>query len=270
MDAVAGRKKALIVIPAYNESRRLPRLLGDIRRSCARDLDALCELRYLVVDDGSGTQESRSMRVLVETCGDRSLVCLLRLETNLGKGGAIRAGFSRGLAQGFDFLGFIDADGSVSIDDLHRLLRFLLSDFGMGAAGAIASRRPHPGFSVRRGPVRRLVGHAFSWFVCVLFGIAVDDPQCGLKIFRTEPLSRFLDAPSSARWVWDTELLASMLRAGLDVREVPVNWRETPGGKLSFLRDPLAMAAELFYYRWRMCGGPGEGGIRTHEAPCGA
>ncbi len=92
------------------------------------------------------------------------------------------------------------------------------------------------------------------------------DTQCGLKVFEAGALRRYLEVPSDARWVWDTQLLLAMLGGGERIHEVPINWRETGHSKLSLLRDPLRMFWRLVTFRRQLRTGelePRRGGRET-------
>ena len=93
---------------------------------------------------------------------------------------------------------------------------------------------------------------AFATFVSSWFSQDVYDTQCGLKIFERETLRHHLQIPEDMRWVWDTQLLLSMLHAGERIHELPVDWRETGHSKVSLLRDPLTMVWHLVTFRRRL------------------
>jgi dolichyl-phosphate beta-glucosyltransferase len=245
---------ALVVIPAYNEAARLPRLLADVAaylRSGAPAADSL-DVDFLVVDDGSRQDEFEVVKAEIERVQLVPAVRLIRLDRNQGKGAAIRAGFERGLAEGYDFLGFMDADSSVPVSQLHRVLEYLAVAAPGSLSGAIGSRMRMLGRDVRRNPVRHYVGRVFATFVSVAFRQPVYDTQCGLKVFTREAVRRHLSVPTDTRWVWDTQLLLAMLDAGECIHEVPIDWRETGHSKMSFLRDPLTMVWRLAGFRRRL------------------
>ncbi|MCX6544968.1 MAG: glycosyltransferase [Acidobacteria bacterium] len=247
--------RAFIVIPAYNESARLPGLLAqlaDYLRSDAARTAGLV-VHFCIVDDGSRQEQFAAAEQLVRECGFGAAVRLIRLNRNQGKGGAIRAGFRIGLAEAFDYLGFIDADCAVSVPEMHRALVYLVGAHrDAGVAGVIGSRVCMLGRSVVRNPLRHYLGRIFATFVSEWFGQAVYDTQCGLKIFEREALQCHLETPDDDRWVWDTELLMAMLYAGERIHEFPVDWREAGGSKVSMVRDPLVMIWHLVKFRKRL------------------
>lgn len=244
--------RVLVVIPAYNEAARLPALLADIRGYLDSPLPAErgFDVRFSIVDDGSRPAEVAVVERLLGEHGLRGSVALVRLERNRGKGAAIRAGFEHGLEGSFDYLAFMDADFSVSVSELHRVLVYATTTGReKGLAGAIGSRVRMLGRTVVRSPLRHCIGRLFAMFVTAYFGCTVYDTQCGLKVFETAAVRRFLQVPTDDRWVWDTQLLLAMLHAGEQIHEVPINWRETGHSKLSLIRDPLRMLWSLVKFK---------------------
>jgi len=249
------RPAVLIVIPAYREARRLPVLLADVAAHAAAfaRLDAPYTIHFRVVDGGSPQPESDAMRRSVEALRLDSLVSYDRLARNRGKGGAIRSGFDRGLAEGYRYLGFVDADAAVSIGELRRAVDCLVDTRNRPPlAGVIGSRVKLLGRRVERSAARHCVGRLFATIVSLMFGQSVYDTQCGLKVFEREALARHLDAPIDEHWTWDTALLFSMLHDGEPVHEIPIDWTERAGSKLTFVRDPVVMLWRLMRFRRRL------------------
>jgi len=249
------RVRAFVVVPAYNEAARLPGLLEELADYLASDAARAgsFDIHFCIVDDGSRQEQFAAEKQLVRDFPFANEIRLVRLDVNRGKGGAIRSGLEIGLAEPFDYLGFIDADCSVPVRELHRALAYLvLAHPDAGVTGVIGSRISMLGRSVVRSPLRHYLGRLFATFVSLWFGHAVYDTQCGLKIFERETLRRHLDIPEDHRWVWDTQLLMAMLHAGERIHELPVDWRETGDSKLSLLSDPLAMVWRLLTFRKRL------------------
>ncbi len=257
MDAVPHMKNdragILIVIPAYHESRRLPSLFADIEAHLKKP-GVLTGVDFLVVDDGSGAEEVAKLRSLIAAHGLDKAVSLLPLSVNQGKGAAVKAGFTHGLGAGYDHLGFIDADGSVSAAALEEVVEYLQKRSHIPLAAVAASRVRMLGRNIARSWPRHYVSRVFATFVSFCFGVQMHDSQCGLKIFKSDVLKKYLDAPTDHRWVWDTQLVMAMLHGGETVHEVPIDWREMGDSKMLFLHDPFVMAAHLISFRRRLCG----------------
>ncbi|MCX5788093.1 MAG: glycosyltransferase [Elusimicrobia bacterium] len=239
--------KTLVVLPSFRESARLPGVFREIRSLVAPPGH---QVSFLLVDDGSGEEECRRLAALIEEHGLASRMALLSLGRNQGKGAAILAGFKRGLAEGHDYLAFMDSDGAIPVAELYRAVRYAASANEVSAV--IGARVKMLGRNVARSYSRHYIGRVFATFVSAYFQVPVYDSQCGLKIIRRDVLERYLDVPTDKRWVWDTELLLAMLAGGERVHELPIDWKEIAGSKISPLRDSLRMVFRLVAFKPRL------------------
>lgn len=244
--------RVLVVIPAYYESRRLPSLFCDIAVHIKKPTARPFDVHFLIVDDGSGEEECKKIRSLIESHSLAETVSLLQLDINRGKGGALKAGFKSGLRAGYDYLGFMDADGSVPVSALYEAIDYFQKRADTPLAAVAASRVEMLGRDISRSLFRHYVSRVFATFVSLYFRARMYDSQCGLKIFKGAVLKRYLDIPTDFRWVWDTQLVMAMLHGGETVHEVPIDWREVKDSKMSLLRDPLIMAAHLIAFKRRL------------------
>lgn len=237
--------RAFLVIPVYREAERLPRLLAELARELVKP--GRQGIRLLIVDDGSPAAEADAIARALAAEGLSPTTSLLRLARNAGKGEALRRGLAEGLASGAPVVGFLDGDGSVPACEVLRALDRLESSPTLD--GVIGSRVLLLGRCVRRRATRHYAGRVFATFVSLLFDIPAYDTQCGLKLLRAEPLRRAIAAPLDSRWAWDTQLLAALLKLGAAIEELPIDWTESPGSKLSFLDAPRALW-ELVRFRF--------------------
>jgi len=226
-----------IVLPAYNEERRiLPTL---------RSIDRYLENRripaeVLVVDNGSddGTVD------VVETTAFRfGEIRLIRQGRRGGKGAAVRTGMlsSRGA-----WILFADADGATPIEEVERLL----CEGARGADVAIGSRSlPAPDVRVERSRGRRLVGRLFAALVRCFATPRIADPQCGFKLFRREAADRIFSRQVLERFGFDVEVLFLARQLDCRVSEVPVNWTSVDGSKVGWWGG-LDAFFDIFRVRW--------------------
>ena len=231
-----------LVIPAYNEGRRLPSYLP---RLC----EALAELslpwRITVVDDGSLEEDSQMMRRSAELCGTQ--VRFHRLPRNLGKGGAVYAGWD--LDNDSDWVGLVDADGSIPPEEVVRILSLLKHDDAPDAF--FASRCKILGRTVHRSRTRHACGRLFATLVAVSTGIPVYDSQCGFKLVRRKCYEAIRSRLREKRFAFDVDLLIALRQSGARVIEVPIDWFDVPGSKLHFLRDSAQMLTAVISMRRR-------------------
>ncbi len=213
-----GRPWLSVVIPAYNEERRLPATLSTViahLRSRGRPFEVI------VADDGSRAPEVQVLRL-----------------PHRGKGAAVRAGV---LACHGDLVLVTDADLSTPIEELDRLLEAL-----EGCAVAVGSRYVAGArVEVAQRLGRRLLGRAFNLLVRALVLPGVRDTQCGAKLFRRDVALAVFEGCRSDGFAFDVEVLALTRSLGHLLVEVPVAWRNSPESRVRPLVDvPRMLRAE--------------------------
>jgi dolichyl-phosphate beta-glucosyltransferase len=233
-----------LVLPAYNEVRRLPPYLDAVRRYCDPLFSGAYEV--IVVDDG-GTDG------LIELLGRRAAgwpqLRWVRHERNQGKGAAVRSGMRA--AHGERLL-FADADGATPIEEQARLAEAI----ARGADVAVASRLlAPPGLRPARQWSRSVAGGLFALAARRALRLSVRDPQCGFKMFRGDVGRRLFSMLREPGFLFDLELLLLADRLGYAVAEVPVCWSEVPGGHF----HPWRALPKVLRGLWRLHGMRDEG-----------
>ena len=235
----SGRPFLTVVVPAYNEERRLGATLERIAGwLSARGLDA----EIVVVDDGSSDGTARVAAEQLK--GRRGRV--IRQPENRGKGAAVRRGVLE--AHGRWVL-LSDADLSSPIEEYDVLadaVRDRDADVAIGSRGLRESR-----VEIRQNLVRQTMGKTFNLAIRAMTGLPFRDTQCGFKLMDRERVRPLFEKMVVDRFAFDVELLFLCRKFGLAVIEIPVVWRNAPGSKVSILRDPLNMLADVARVRWR-------------------
>ena len=226
-----------IVIPAYNEERRLPQTLRRVREYLStRPASA----EVIVVDDGSS---DRSAAVVEEWRSKFAGLRLLSNGHNRGKGYSVRHGMLE--ARGRIVL-FTDADLSAPIEEADKLLA-ALGDYEV----AIGSRGVDPSLiEVHQSPLRELAGKDFNAVVRAVTGLDFTDTQCGFKAFVREHARIVFEQQRIERFGFDPEILFLAKRHGLRAIEIPVRWAHDPQTKVNMIRDSLRMFGEVLAIRW--------------------
>jgi dolichyl-phosphate beta-glucosyltransferase len=227
-----------IVIPAYNEEKRIKNSLSE---ACAFLNDSGMDYEVVVVDDGSSDGTSR----IVESMASFSpKVRLVRYEKNKGKGHALRTGV---LVTTGDFVLVMDADLSTPMEELGKLMPYLAQgEFDV----AIGSRALALSDIIRKQPWwRRGMGKMFNRIVKVLVIGDFSDTQCGFKLFRGGVARNLFGEAKIDRFAYDVEILARAKKKGYGIQEVPIRWINSPESRVDPLKDSLRMLIDLVRIR---------------------
>ncbi|MGC9158251.1 MAG: dolichyl-phosphate beta-glucosyltransferase [Terracidiphilus sp.] len=235
---VTAGPKYSIVIPAFNESARLPATLESVV-DCIRTRGWKAEV--IVVNDGSTDTTADVVRAFAAHAPE---IRLIENPGNRGKGYSVRAGMLE--AQG-EVAIFTDADLSSPIGEAERLLTAI----SQGADIAIGSRWLEADRQTQRQPLyRQFFGRCFNAVTRMVMRLPFADTQCGLKAFTREAARAIFRLQTIERWGFDPEILFIALRLGFRVVEVPVSWAHDERTRISYLRDGLRMLREIVQIRW--------------------
>jgi dolichyl-phosphate beta-glucosyltransferase len=230
-----------VVIPAFNEERRLPSTLEALRRYLSAQ-PWTWEIR--VVDDGS---EDRTVPVVEHLgAGDERIV--LQKEPHGGKGAALRAGM---LSAAGSFRFMCDADLSMPVGELPRFLPPRLTDFDV----AIGSREGEGAARVGEPASRHAVGRTFNTAIKWLVLDGIEDTQCGFKMFTADAARKIFPLVRVSGWAFDVEVLAIARRRGMRIVEIPIEWHFRAESRVSFFRDSPRMFRDLLRIRGRVARG---------------
>ena len=226
-----------IVIPAYNEEKRLPATLDRIAAWVSDSPLPVDEI--LVVDDGSRDRTA----ALVKKRG--GLVRLVSNPGNRGKGYAVRNGM---LAAKGDWILSTDADLSAPIEELGKLIDAARRENAVVAIGSRALDRRL--VKVHQPMMREFSGRAFNVVMRVVTGLPFRDTQCGFKLFRQDAAKNIFSRQIEEGFSFDVEDLLIAQLLGLRSIEVPVEWSNVEGTKVS-LAQGMKSFADLVRIRAR-------------------
>src|SRR6516225_1511487 len=240
----------IIAIPCFRESRRLPLFLGSL---CSELAESTFRPSILVVDDGSGYPEDAALGAVVGNFKNKYPKLIgdpIFLKRNLGKGGAVYAGWNSALRNGApELLCFVDADGAVPAYEVRRVIENLLADRDHRWDALFGSRVKMLGSTVNRRALRHYTGRVFATFVSVVTGIEIYDSQCGLKVIRSDAYTAIEKQLREKRFAFDIELTLLLIKSGFKIREMPIDWEEVPGSKVKMLRDGIRMFSAVLRMR---------------------
>jgi len=233
-----------IVVPAFNEVRRIGKSLEHIRHYLE---SKLFSAEVIVVDDGSS---DRTLELLREVGAQFPALKILRNETNHGKGYTVRQGVLE--ARG-EFVLFTDADLSAPIEETDKLLAEIELAQADAAVGSRALQRKLIG--IHQPAFREYGGRFFNGLVRAATGLRVRDTQCGLKLFRRASTRRAFELLRVQGFGFDPELLFLIERLGGKIVEVAVRWNNDPATKVRVLPDAARACWDLVAIRWRAATG---------------
>ena len=233
-------KSISVVVPVYNEERRLP---GSLFRILSYLRSGNFDYEVVISDDGSTDSTLHSIEYLVRSGEGR--VKVLGGEENRGKGHATGKGV---LAASKEYILFTDADLSTPIEELEKLSAAL----DAGSDIAIASRAlPGSDVRVRQSWLRETMGKVFNFILRLLGLTRFRDTQCGFKMFRRNVARRLFRCSRVSGFAFDMEILFLAGKFGYSVAEVPVVWVDSPSSRVSILGDPVSMFLDSIQVRWR-------------------
>lgn len=235
-----------VIIPAYNESGRLPATLTAVVAFLS---DQPWDSRVVVVDNGSVDDTAASV-LSVEGAGVEAVAIGC---SRPGKGAAVHRGLRTSCSR---FVGFTDSDLSTPLETLRPVVAALEA----GAAAAIGSRNaPGARRAVKQGLGRRLGGRAFRLASRPLLP-GVHDTQCGFKFFDRVAVQAALWRCRSTGFAFDVELLRHIRDDGGRIVEIPVTWTDAPGSSLRPVRDGVAAFTAVARLHRELIRAPGGGG----------
>jgi len=235
-----------IIIPAYNEEKRLLKTLGAINEYLRKQnypSTDLGQVNYeiIVVSDGSKDKTAEVARNL------QSQIKNLRVidnKENHGKGYVTRQGMLE--AKG-DYRVFTDADNSTSIDQVEKMW----PEFQKGYDIVIGSRDIKGAVLDPPQPWLRniILGEGFKLFRKIFIGLwGIEDTQCGFKGFTKAAVEKVFPKCKIDRFAFDPEILVLARKMGYKIKEVPVYWKNDPDSKVKF-KSMVNMAIDIIKIR---------------------
>jgi dolichyl-phosphate beta-glucosyltransferase len=236
----------VLVTPVWNDSRRLAGFGPSLASELAR---ASLPVTWIIADDGSGPEEVAHLEALIPSfLAVYPQVRLHLAPSHLGKGGVVRSAWDS--CTNAAWLAFLDADGSVSGKDWVWLMRQAISR----QSSVLGIRKRTAETLIEESRYRGIFHRGFLWLAAALLGLRSDDPQCGAKILWGDDYRRAAPFLRETGLAFDSELLAVLSAQNSRWLEIPVSWREAPGGKVRPLRDAWGMFTALLRIRHRRQG----------------
>ena len=234
-----------VIIPAYNESKRLPLTLIDIDRHLSK---ADFSYEIIVVNDGSKDSTAEIVRRFSHLIKN---LRLLNNDKNHGKGWVVRQGMLE--AKG-EIRIFTDADNSTTMDQFEKMRpHFPKYDIVIGSRDIPGAKMvpPQPWY-------KRISGDLGNLFIQALLLPGMWDTQCGFKAFTAESAEKIFSVLKIDKWAFDVEALSLAKKMGLKIKEIPVTWINNPFSKVS-LSSYVKFLFEVVKIKWWLTTGKYDG-----------
>jgi dolichyl-phosphate beta-glucosyltransferase len=280
-----------IIVPAFNETERLPAMLdatvsylegagwqkaptthkskaspklppdgfanGSAKsRRSQPSSSSRRTFEIIIVDDGSTDSTSSFALSLARTKYPNTDIKVVTLEKNIGKGGAVRHGM---LHAGGERLLMADADGASRIEDLAALWsnmdEIIAKPSTKNERAAVVGSRAHQVKTeavVKRSLLRNILMYGLHTILRIVGVGHIRDTQCGFKLFSRSAAQQIFPSQHLPTWIFDVELLLIAKALGIEVGEVPVEWHEVAGSKLNVVTASIQMLRDLVVVRANM------------------
>lgn len=223
-----------IIIPAYNEEKRLLSTLDKIR---AYLFNQGFPYEIIIVDDGSTDGTLQMVRNF--GCSDNHVVILAN-ERNRGKGYSVRKGMLSGRGE---YIFFTDADLSTPIEEIEKCLPYLTNGYDV----VIGSRSMHGSYITIRQPwYREKMGKTFNFIVNRVLLKGIVDTQCGFKGFKKEVVKTVFSRCTVDGFSFDVEALYLSRKFNFKIKEIPIQWENSALSKVNPIRHSLQMFRDIF------------------------
>jgi glycosyltransferase involved in cell wall biosynthesis len=248
----------LLLIPAYNEADRIEPVLREVAGYFGTHYTG--KFKLIVVLNGC---RDNTLAVVQRVAAEFPAISWQNHSAPIGKGGALIEGMK--LAPLADLIGYVDADGATPPKAFHELVK--LTD----SADCVIGSRWLPGAVLHQAQplMRRFTSRCFHLVVESLFWMGIKDTQCPAKVIRREAAEKIVNDLRIADLAFDVNFIVATKRAGFSVREVPTEWTDKAGSKVtaSLFRSSLTMF--LSVVRLRLIYSPFHGllkGLRPVES----
>lgn len=230
-------EKISIIIPAYNEEKRIGIMLEEYCKFFMKHRDLNFE--FLVVLNGCKDNTIGVVKTAKKKCRHIRIMDFERA----GKGFAVVEGFKEALKRKKSLIGFVDADLATRPEEFYKLIENI-GDFD----GIIASRGLKES-TVKTSFKRKITNKGFNFLVRAFLLLPYKDTQCGAKLFRAEALQKIVNYLEETQWAFDIDLLYKLRKNRFRIKEIPTVWEDKAGSTLSLMSVPFQMFSSVIRLR---------------------
>lgn len=239
---MAAPPRISIVIPAYNEAARLPGTLATLDDY----LRARGETWELIVVVEKSADET--LELAKRAAAEQGNFRVLENEQRRGKGYSVRRGM---LAAEGDLIFYMDADLSVPVEDITAYLAFAERN---PEVDVLVANRHHRLSCIEKSQnaFRRALGLLFNSLIRMVSPVNIRDTQCGFKAFRRAAARAVFAQQRIEGFAFDVEALLRAEQLGLEIRDLPVRWKNSEQSTVRPIRDGLRMLRDVLRLRWTL------------------
>ena len=232
------KQKLSVIIPAYNEEKRIKNTLENY---CKSFRNKNLEFEILVVLNAC---KDETFKIVKNSQKEFKEIKFMNLDRG-GKGFAIIEGFKDSLKRENNLIGFVDADMATSPEAFYDLVKNI-KDYD----GIIASRwKKDSIIKTEQSLLRKITSRGFNFLIKSLLFLPYSDTQCGAKLFKRNVLKKVLEDIKVTKWAFDVDLLYLLKRNGFRIKEIPTIWEDKAGSKLNLIKVPFQMFSAIVRLR---------------------
>lgn len=225
-----------VVIPAYNEEKRIDKILSAIRRY---ESDCNFNIEVIITDDGS---KDNTIERAKELCKDLRNAFVIERKENKGKGYTVKEGILKASGK---YILFADADNSTPFYQIDKLLKFV-PEYKV----VIGSRYCRDGKLARPQPFYRILGsRGLNLVIQLLACRGVKDTQCGFKLFEHNAAKEIFKRETFNRFSFDIEVLAIARKLNYKIKEVGIIWYDDPHSTVNPIKDGMQVLKDSWKVR---------------------
>jgi len=249
-------KKVAIIIPAYNEEKRIGESLKE-RSAFFENLfrKKMIDYEILVVINNTTDKTEEIVKSFQK---DNKRINYINLKPG-GKGFAIIQGFRWAIEKKFDLIGFVDSDLATSSEEYWKLIQNIDLNDGIIADRYIKGSQVFPSTTFRRLIVSRI----FNSLTRSILFLTYKDTQCGAKLFTSQALEKIMPLLSMSQWAFDVDLLFNLKRGGYKIKSFPTLWMDKKYATINFWSAGPWMAIAII--RLRIINSPLKRFVRIYD-----
>ena len=231
-------EKITVVIPLYNEEKRLNKLIKGIKNFNKAKINKSYE--FIFVDDGSTDNTAKKISQFIDKIKkNKHKYKLIKSTDNFGKGNALKLGVK---AAKNNWIFTMDADLSV---DIFQTIKWF-KKYSFKSDHAYFGSRNHPLSTQKYKYYRKFIGDTFQYLIFLFIDKNIKDTQCGFKLYKAKIAKSIFNQIYDNGFIHDVEVVLIASRENYNLKELPVKWIHKSNSKLNLFKDPIIMFIKLF------------------------